>query len=224
MRRALILAHALILLFYGVLSADETLSDILEGIRKSYGSQPGFRVDYTREVITRSMSMMGNKFKGGDLATGEIYFKPPYSLRLEQLSPRPETIITDGDMLWWYIPEKRQAYEYTSKEFGKELKLLSNIFRGLSEIKDNFQVVLLDGNKEEGWSIQLAPDPPWNDVESVVLTVEKDNHIRVVEIHNLLGGLTRFTLGNLRVKEDFDEGFFHFVVPAGVKLMKEGLK
>ena len=221
MRRAAILILVLIPLFSGASLADERLIDLLGGIRKNYHHLPGLKLDYTREVITRSMAIMGNKVKG-DLATGEIYFKPPYFLRLEQFSPKPESIITNGNTLWWYIPDKGQAYQYPSKDFGKELKLLSDIFRGLSQVEDTFQVVLL-GKDEEGESqIQLNPDPPWQDINSIVLTVTKDHHIRVIEIHNQLGGITRFTLKGLRSKKDFDKGFFHFVVPEGVKLVKEG--
>lgn len=223
MRRAVILIHVFIFLFYGASFADEGLSDILKGVRKNYGHLPGLKVDYTREVITRSMTMMGNKVKG-DLATGEIYFRPPYFLRLEQLSPKPESIITNGNTLWWYIPDKRRAYQYPSKDFGKELRLLSDIFRGLSQVEETFQVVLLGRNKGGEYQIQLSPDPPWQEINRIVLIVTKGHHIRVVEIHNQLGGITRFTLKDLSPKKDFDAGFFHFVVPEGVKLVKEGIQ
>ncbi len=223
MRRAFIFIHVLILLFSYTALADDSLSDILEGVRKNYGPLPGFELHYSREVITRSMAMMGDKVKG-DLATGEIYFRPPYFLRLEQVSPKPESIITNGDTLWWYIPDKRRAYQYPSKEFGKELRVLSDIFSGLSRVEDSFQVVLLGRKKGGAYQIQLNPDPPWEDINSIVLTVTGEHHIRVVEIHNQLGGITRFALEDLRPRRDFDKGFFDFVVPQGVRLEKEGIQ
>jgi hypothetical protein len=42
-----------------------------------------------------------------------------------------------------------------------------------------------------------------------------------VEIHNYLGGITRFTLGDLTIRERFEEGFFGFVAPEGVKVIEE---
>ena len=79
------------------------LTDILEGIRKNYGSLPGLTLSYSREVITRSMAMLGDQVKG-DLATGHMFFKPPCFLKLEQKTPKQETVISDEETLWWYIP------------------------------------------------------------------------------------------------------------------------
>lgn len=220
MRRAIILLQALILLFCGTISADQTLSDILKGIRINYGDLPGLKIDYTREIITRSMAMMSNKLKG-DLAEGKIYFRPPHFLRLEQVSPRPESIITDGQTLWWYVPHKKRAYQYSSKEFGRELRLLSDIFRGLAQVEHSFQVVLLGQNKAGEYQIQLWPTQPWQDINCIILTVTKGHRVRVVEIHNQFGGITRFMLRDLMPRKDFEKGFFHFVVPEGVELTQE---
>jgi len=221
MRRGVILIHIFMLFFCNMAFADEGLSNILEGVRKTYGHLTGFRLDYTREVISLSMAMMGDKVKG-DLATGKIFLKPPYFLRLEQLSPKPESIITDGSTLWWYIPDKKKAYQYPSKDFGKELRLMSDIFSGLSQVENTFQIVLLGKQNGEEYHIQLNPDPPWQEISSIALKVTKDYHIRVMEIHNQLGGVTRFTLKDLRPKKEFEKGFFHFVAPDGVTLVKEG--
>ena len=221
MRKAFTIICFLILFQSGQAFAGNDLSKTLEGIRGKYGHLPGLTIGYTREVITRSMSMLGDKIKG-DLAKGMIYFRPPYSMRLEQETPQRETIITDGEILWWYVPQKKSAYKYLFKEFGKELRLLSDIFRGLARVEENFKVTMGSGNDQGKCQIELRPEPPWQEVDSIILTVTKEYDISVVSIHNQLGGITKFTLDSLRSKKKFDKGFFHFVVPEGVKLVKEG--
>ena len=106
--------------------ADESLVNILEGIQKNYGHLSGLSVPYSREVITRSMSMLGEQARG-DMASGTIYFKHPDLLRLEQEKPKAETIIANNNTLWWYIPDKKCAYRYPAKDFGKELRLLLSL-------------------------------------------------------------------------------------------------
>ena len=156
--------------------------------------------------------MLGNQVKG-DLAEGQISFTPPYFFRLEQKTPNPETLVADGETLWWYIPDKKRAHKYPFQEFGKELKLLSDIFRGLCEVEKNFQVAMLDRKEQEEYQIELRPDPPWQEIDRIVLTVTCDFDIRVVNIHNQLGSITRFTLQGLAVKEEFPKDFFRFVLP-----------
>jgi outer membrane lipoprotein-sorting protein len=222
MIKAFAIFYVVVLFFQnGPVLASDNLTGILQGIRNKHNHLPGLKVNYTREVITRSMSMLGKQVKG-DLATGRIYFRPPYFLRLEQETPRAETVIANGKTLWWYIPDKKRAHQYSFHEFGKELKLLSDIFRGLVRVEENFQVAMLMQEEEGGYKIELRPDPPWQEIDRIVLTVTCGYDIDQVDIHNQLGSITRFRLEGLAEREKFDKNFFHFTVPEGVKLVKEG--
>ena len=42
-----------------------------------------------------------------------------------------------------------------------------------------------------------------------------------MEVHNILGNITRFILGDLTLENDLDTGMFQFKVPAGVEVVKE---
>ena len=97
---------------------DEGLPEILEGILHRYGNLTGLSVTYQREIITKSMALLGKEMKG-DLATGKIFFKPPHNLYIRQETPKPEIVVTDGRTLWWYIPDKKLVYQYPSNKLGK---------------------------------------------------------------------------------------------------------
>lgn len=201
--------------------AGDSLPEILEGVRERYGNLPAFTVPYQREIITKSMAMLGDEMKG-DLASGKIYFKPPHYLRVEQETPRPETVSTDGRMLWWYIPEKGVVYQYHADRLGKELLLLGDIFQGLRKVSDSFDVVQSDLGDTSEYHLHLVPNPPWEEIKSIDLVISRDGfYIREIEIRNVLGNITRFVLGDLVVREDLNPGFFTFEVPEGVKVIKE---
>ena len=200
----------------GPVSAEDRLSGIIDGIRKRYGTLPGLTVTYNREIITRSMMLLGNQMNR-DQATGLIHFRPPYNLRIQQETPKSEAIVTDGTTLWWYIPDKKEVFVYPTDKSGRELHLLSDIFQGLIEVNENFVVMLSELDKAGEDELKLIPNPPWPQIEYINLSVTKRNfHIRVVEIHHLLGDITRFTLGNLSPRSSFEEGFFKFVVPPSI--------
>ena len=201
----------------GQVRGSEERGEILDGIQKRYGSLPGLQVEYTREVITRSMSLLGTGMKG-DLARGILSFRPPGSLRLDQETPSVETLIATRDVVWWYEPSKKRAHRYPAREFGKELSLLSDVFRGLSGGDHGFRIDTAPADDSGHHRIYLRPDPPWAEVDRIVLTITGDHEITVVDIHNQLGSITRFTLGTLTVKETFEDGFFCFEPPEGVEV------
>ena len=197
------------------------LARVIEGIRATYGDLSGLSLQYQREVITRSMTLLGKKARG-DLASGHIYFKPPHFLKLQQEKPQPEIIITDGTFLWWYIPPQNKAYQYSAREFGRELHLLTDIFRGMEKVEDNFQVLLHGTDEHRNHTMELIPDPPWQEVDRIDLTVTPEYEIREIRIHNLMGTITVFELEGLTEKGEFPEGFFRLDLPEEVELIREG--
>lgn len=208
-------------LLEGTAMAGPSLTSVLAGIQKVYGPLPGLSVSYEREVITRSMSLLGGQ-AGGDKAGGTIYFKHPHFLRMEQERPKPETIVANQDTLWWYIPDQKSVYQYSAKDFGKEIRLLSDIFRGLARVEDSFQAVLQGQSPSGGYDIDLIPDPPWQEIGLITVSVSPEYHVRGIKIYNTMGTVTHFRLGTLTAKKDFDEGFFRFAAPEGVKVVVEG--
>ena len=122
------------------LLAGDEVSRIIDGIRNGYGDAPGITADYTREAVSKTMALLGTEERH-DIAQGRLYFRPPYSLRLEQTSPQEELLVTDGQNLWWHVPHKNEAYRYPAMEFGRELRLLSDILMGLRDAGANFETV-----------------------------------------------------------------------------------
>jgi len=219
MFRTFITAYLTFFLLSGTAFAKGDLQDILNGIQKNYGGLPGLSLSYSREVITRSMSMLGDQVKG-DLATGKMFFKPPYFLKLEQATPKQETVIANEDTIWWYTPEEKRVYKYPAKEF-KELRLLSDIFRGLIQVEERFEVALLEPNEEGEYQVELKPKLPWQNIDRIILSVTSTHTLRMVNIHYQLGSVTLFTLRDIVEKQDFEKGFFNFVIPEGVQVVEE---
>lgn len=198
--------------------ADQQLSQILEGVQKKYSQLPGLSLPYERESITRSMALLG----GGtnkDLAKGKLYFKPPSLVKIQQETPKPETMYTEGSVLWYYAPHKNEAYRYPSPDF---VQILGDVFQGLRDVEERFDVVLSKINEEGRCELKLIPNPPWPSIQHLELTVSQMTYtIQKVEIHDSVGGITRFLLGDLHVEDSFPEGFFRFNVPEGVDVIEE---
>jgi outer membrane lipoprotein-sorting protein len=215
------------LLFFLVLGftkqplAGDEVSRIIDGMRSRYGNAAGITADYTREAISKTMVLLGTADRH-DIAQGRLYFRPPYSLRLEQTSPQEELLVTDGQSLWWHVPHKNEAYRYPALEFGRELRLLSDILTGLRDAGANFEIALDSHSDTNVLSLILKPDPPWSDIEHLeVMILKNDYTINQVEIYNMVGGLTRFVFSGLKETDRLEETLFSFSPPHGTKIIEQ---
>jgi outer membrane lipoprotein carrier protein len=211
----------LILFTVNPVSAGGAVSSVIECIRERYGQLPGLTVAYEREILTRSMALLGDQV-ASDRATGRIHFKPPHYLRVEQETPSREFVMSNADTLWWYIPEKREAYRYPAQKLGKELRIFADIFQGLRKAKEDFMVSLSLDDQGQGRQLELTPMPPWPDIDHITLHLAtEDCRIEKIEIYNVLGGMTRFTLGEETVEKQFPADFFTFSPPEGIEVIRE---
>jgi outer membrane lipoprotein-sorting protein len=217
----LILLSFLVLPSLSPALAGDQVSSVVECIRERYGHLPGLTVTYEREILTRSMVLLGDQV-ASDRATGRIHFKPPHYLRVEQETPSRESVISNGDILWWYVPEKKQAYRYPAQKLGKELRIFADIFQGLREAEESFMLSLSRDDEGKERRLELTPNPPWPDVDHITLYLaSEDCRIETIEIYNVLGGMTRFRLGEETVEKSFPESFFAFSPPEGTKVITE---
>ncbi|RLB27754.1 MAG: hypothetical protein DRG87_10745 [Deltaproteobacteria bacterium] len=200
---------------------DDQVTAIIGGIRARYGSAQGLTALYTREAISKTMVTLGVSERH-DVAKGALYFKPPYHLRLEQEFPQEELLITDGHMLWWYIPGKNEAYKYSAETFGKELRLLGEVLQGLKDARKNFKITCREIPEARTYQLVLRPEPPWKDIDRLELIIGKgDFLITQVDIVNTMGGLTRFMLSDLWEDVSLEQGLFTFSPPLGVKVIEK---
>ena len=198
--------------------ANDRQTIIMEGIKNKYTHLSGISISYTREIISSTMSMLGNQLNG-DFASGIIYLKPPAFLKLEQKSPRQEIIITDGMVIWWYIPEDKCAYKYPARKYSRELGLLSDIFCRFSTLENSFDIKLSGTDQGEN-KIELTPNPPWQEIEKIIITVTDRYVIRKIDIHNTFGSITSFKLKDLNEIKVFNKDFFYFTPPKGIKIIE----
>jgi len=205
----------------GNASPDDQLSTIMDRIRQRYGEATGLNAEYTREAISKTMVALGVTERH-DVAQGRLYFKSPNSLRLEQVSPQEELLLTDGETLWWYIPEKKEAYKYSAEKFGKELRLLGEVLRGLKGSRDNFLIDLTQDTKTKTHQLILRPEPPWQDIDHLeVVLGQGDLVISEVNIYNSIGGLTRFFLSDWQENVPLHEASFTFSPPPGIEIIEK---
>lgn len=207
-----------ILLLVPAITASFSDESCLRKIEQRYSSGSGLILSYEREIISKSMNLLGTGMKE-DIATGRIFLKSPYFLRIEQEKPVHEVIVNNGKDVWWYIPSKKIAYKYKAKKFSRELNILKDIFTGMRGIKKEFHISLKKNSKV--MFILLRPIRPWQDIEKIEIQTNKnDFRIRSLKIYNLFGSITHFRLTN-EIKTNLKKDVFSINLPKGVKIIKK---
>ncbi len=201
-------------------AAGTSWREVVDCLRDELGELQGLSVSYKRVIFTSSTMLLEGD-KGEDPATGRMYFKPPHFLKIAQEDPREEIVVADGETLWWYIPVEKRAYRYHAETMGQELRALTDVFRGLRDVEDSFEVIWEGHTPKGDRRIRLLPAPPWSQTDSIVLEVTPGCSLRTVEIHNAVGNITRFELDSAEKDEEFQDGFFSFTVPEGVRVIDE---
>jgi outer membrane lipoprotein-sorting protein len=197
---------------------DVESSKIISGLRAKYGNATGWNAKYAREAISKTMAMLGEADRH-DVARGNLYFEPPHFLRLEQDSPQKELLITNGQIVWWYLPIKKEVYKYPAAKFGQELSLLSDVLKGIEYSENEFQIAIKETPETGSHHIILKRDPPWQDIDHLEMMLSKEDFaIKQLDIYNSIGGLTSFFLSDWKEVQPKPESFT-FSPPPGVKVI-----
>lgn len=196
----------------------DVLQRIVENHRKF---SHGLSVSYKREIITRSMALLGDEMKS-DIATGVFYFRQPNFLRVHQERPEEEFIIYNSQYMWWYIPEKKVVYRYSGEQLGKELTVLCDIFMGLRDPDQNFNITITRQTDNNGYLVKLTPKTEWEEIDHIDIMVSDEIFkIEKIELYNIIGSITRFILGEFKARSDIGEDYFDFTAPEGIEVILE---
>ena len=215
-----LLAFCLVYLSFVARGMAQEVNQILEGIHNRYGAHGGLIIHYRREVKTKTMSMLGNQVKS-DLASGKIYVLPPDLLKVEQTEPRREDLITDGNYLWWVIPEEKKVYKYYSKQFGQELRIIADIWQAPSRLKKRFSIRLLQPKDPNHLILEMLPCPPSKNVSRIRIELSRDFELKALDIVNPLGTTTRFYFDSIEPAKALTKKSFKFTVPDGFTVIHE---
>ena len=199
-------------------SANDVLNKIVENHREF---SQGLSVPYEREIISRSMALLDGEIKS-DIASGVFYFRQPNFLKVHQEHPGEEFIIYDNRYMWWYIPEKKVAYRYSAEQLGREMSIICDIFSGLKNPEQNFNVAITRHMDSKTYLVNLTPKTEWEEIDHIDVIVSDENYkIEKIELYNVVGSITRFMLGEFKTRGDLKEDYFDFSAPEGIEVILE---
>jgi outer membrane lipoprotein carrier protein len=157
--------------------------------------------------------------------TGTLWLKKPRKMRWEYRSPNEKLFVSNGEVVWFYMPAERQVRQTTLKKLDDlrspiafllgKTKLESEL-RGLSKAVD--QAPFSSGD------IVLRGAPQaMAEVNEVQVEVNPANQIVRIVLLGTDGATTEFRFAGWKENVDLGDGQFQFKVPAGVEVVEGAL-
>jgi outer membrane lipoprotein carrier protein len=159
-------------------------------------------------------------------AEGQLYFRSPNKLRLDQKKPRVEQLVCNGEKVWWYVPEEKVVNVYRLKDYYLQIKPSIDFFSGLGRLDNNFTIQLEAGTLKEApyYQLVLKPKRPQPDLQQIRLQISKTTFLPLEFIfYNLLGDGTRFRFSRLTSGTSLPPSWFEFTPPEGVQVISQSL-
>ena len=154
---------------------------------------------------------------------GTLQLKKPRKMRWEYRSPKEKLFVSDGEVVWFYLPAEKQVRKTTLKKLddvrsplafllGKTK--LENELRGLSKAVD--QTPLGAGNTV----LRGVPVSMPGQVTEVQLEINPANQIVRIVLMGPEGATTEFRFANWRENRNLDDAQFRFRPPSGVEAVE----
>jgi outer membrane lipoprotein carrier protein len=186
-----------------------TPAETAAGIQAFYGSRSDFAAEFSQEVARPHLPDRPLKKRG------RLFFKKPGLMRWDYLEPDNVFYISDGKILWNYIPESALAYKLVVED--SELFFALRFLYGEGDLAKDFN--LSQGEQEQGLDklilkpkageqnfkeVQLLFDPVTFEIKQTIVIDPADNKSRVV--------FEKVSYGNI------DPAGFNFTPPKGVRV------
>jgi len=187
--------------------------EVLRRVQARYDTTEDFVADVVQEM---EVSSLGKKMT----SRGTVAFKKPGRMRWEFTEDERQTIVADGETLWFYRPDEGQVFKTPFTRAFRSTTPIS-FLTGVGEISEDF-TANLDGESADGelHYLMLIPKNADSDVGRLRLFVTKDTaDIHGAEIHDPLGNVSTLRFSKVRRNVGLADSRFVFVVPEDVDII-----
>jgi chaperone LolA len=199
------------------------LESVLSKLKERFSASNTFQADYVRDLVPKIASKLPSSSLQAD---GQLSFRSPNRLRMDQKKPRPEQLICNGDKVWWYLPEEKLVNVYRLKDYYVQVKPIIDFLSGLGGLDKNFSVRLDTTLPEEApfYQLILKPKTPQPDLQQILVRVSKTTFLPVdFTIDNLMGDGTRFRFNRVQTGVSLGGPWFEFIPPEGTRVISQSL-
>jgi outer membrane lipoprotein carrier protein len=198
-----------------VAAADQTAAELAAALQRKYDAIKDFSADFTH---TYEGSVLRKKIT----ERGHLVVKKPGKMRWDYSTPEPKQFVSDGVMMYSYIPQDKQVI-VASVPPENEAATPALFLAGKGSLTRDFTASLVDAPADMpagSRALKLVPKVRQAEYESLVLVAEPTTlAIRGLVTVDTQGGTSSFSFTNLQENTGVTDKAFAFKIPRGVDVI-----
>lgn len=211
---------ALALFACGAQAADPA-QELSAKVQERYGQIKAISADYTR---TSHFQGLAGEAPRVTEAVGRLDYLRPLSLKLDQLRPKPETVLADGKVVWWTRQNRERADVYPLSDFTSGLNSLLSALSGLSNLEAEFELIPANPAEaeymEKNPGLVLKPRKSMGDLARLAVWFDESGLLlKGFASTNLLGDVTIWRFENMQPNPEFASDYFSYSPPEGWRIV-----
>jgi outer membrane lipoprotein carrier protein len=193
------------------------LSTVVARVQNRYDQAKDFQARFTQKY---SRSVVGRV----TVFTGQVHFKKPGRMRWDYDKPEARMFLSNGQVLWLYEPEEKQAFKQDLKT--SQLPAALAFLMGKGRIADEFEVDWSNDTRfgrPDDYRLSLRPKQPQSTYKSIVFVVDAgDFSVRESVLVDQQGNANHFAFSDLKMNAKVADEVFRWSPPAGVRVVDTG--
>jgi outer membrane lipoprotein carrier protein len=155
--------------------------------------------------------------------SGTLWLKKPRKMRWEYRSPREKLFISDGEVVWFYMPDERQVRKTTLKKLDDLRSPLAFLLgktklekelTGLSKVVDSAPL------EARNTLLRGVPQGMAGQLSEVQLEITPSDQIVRIVLMEADGAETEFRFAGWKEDVKMSDSSFQFAPPAGVETVE----
>ena len=149
--------------------------------------------------------------------SGVVFLNRPDKFRWDYQNPYAQTIVTNGELLWFYDEDLEQV---TIKDVSTSIENTpAAIFGNYEDLDAQFIIIALGNIEEYDW-VELTPRDIESQYDSIRLGFDKDKLGMMVMFDNL-SQVTRIDFTDEVLNKKMNDELFNFVPPQGIDIFDD---
>jgi len=190
------------------------LGAVVEKVQKRYDSAADFRAHF-------SQTLTNPTFKRKSTSSGEVLLKKPGRMRWNYQKPEPKMYLADGELLWLYEPEDKQAFKQDLK--ASQLPAALAFLTGKGKLADEFDIAFAPQSPygtPRDYVLSLRPKQAQPQVKEMTFVVDPDTfQVRETVIVDGQGNVNDMVFSDIKVGTGLPDSTFRWTPPAGVRVI-----